>query len=730
MELKIMIQAILKKGRVTAQHVPLPSVSEGAALIKVLYSCISVGTETASVQASNKSLIKRALEQPENVKKVLHMARSAGISETFEKVKKRWEMGSDLGYSLSGIILALGNGIKDFKVGDRVACAGSGIANHAEYVDVPRNLIVRIPDDLGFGEASTVALGSIAMQGARRAEIAFGEYVLIFGLGAIGQIILQIAKNAGARVIGIDLDERRLKVGNENGADLVLNSKDSDIVKEVIHFCDGYGADKVVFTAATTSSTPLHQAFQMTRKKGKVVLVGVSGMQIEREDLYPKELDFLISTSYGPGRYDNQYERRGLDYPYAYVRWTENRNMQEYLRELAEGKIDLKDIIEEVYPVDRVEEAFDKLQGPNKPLLTLLEYNQNLPADLQTLYQEDSKVLVSSKINRKEGIISVALIGAGGFANDVHLPNLFRLKSKYNICAIMNKTPHKAKTIAEQYNAHYATCNIDDILNDKDIDLVLIATRHNLHGEYVLKALNAGKNVFVEKPLCIKEEDLKDIKEFYDLKLKTENSKLPLLMIGFNRRFSKYTQEAKKHTNNRMNPLLMHYRVNAGYIPLDHWVHGEEGGGRIIGEACHFIDLFTFFTECKVKEIYTTTLTPKTKSFSPDDNRVIVLNYEDGSIATLEYFATGSKEFPKEYMEIHFDEKTIIIDDFKSIKGFGVKVDEIKEHVSGKGHLNELAILSEVLQGKTAKWPIELWDMIQTTEVTFEIEKGDRLCVG
>ncbi len=336
--LKIMIQAILKKGRVTAQHVPLPSVSEGAALIKVLYSCISVGTETASVQASNKSLIKRALEQPENVKKVLHMARSAGISETFEKVKKRWEMGSDLGYSLSGVILALGNGIKDFKVGDRVACAGSGIANHAEYVDVPRNLIVRIPDDLGFGEASTVALGSIAMQGARRAEIAFGEYVLIFGLGAIGQIILQIAKNAGARVIGIDLDERRLKVGNENGADLVLNSKDSDIVKGVIHFCDGYGADKVVFTAATTSSTPLHQAFQMTRKKGKIVLVGVSGMQIEREDLYPKELDFLISTSYGPGRYDNQYERRGLDYPYAYVRWTENRNMQEYLRELAEGE--------------------------------------------------------------------------------------------------------------------------------------------------------------------------------------------------------------------------------------------------------------------------------------------------------------------------------------------------------------------------------------------------------
>ena len=725
-----MIQAILKKGRVIGEDVPLPSISEGSALIKVLYSCISVGTETAMVQASNKSLIKRALEQPENVKKVFNMAKSLGISETFEKAKKRWGMGSALGYSLSGIILAIGNGIKDLKVGDRVACAGSCIANHAEYVDVPRNLMVKIPDGLEFREASTVAHGSIAMQGVRRADITFGEYVVIFGLGAIGQITLQIAKHAGARVIGIDLDERRLKISKENVADLILNPKDLDIVKEVIHFCDGYGADKVIFTAATDSSAPLHQAFGMTRKKGKVVLGGVSGMEIKREDLYPKELDFLISTSYGPGRYDDQYERGGLDYPYAYVRWTENRNMQEYLKELAEGKINLNNLIEKVYPIDRVEEAFENLQGPNKPLLTLLEYNQNLPADLQTLYQEKSKVYISPNIVKKEGVINIAIIGAGNFATSVHLPNLSRLRDKYRIYAIMSKTPHKAKAIASQYHAHYATCTIDDILVDKDIDLVMITTRHNLHGEYVLKALNAGKNVFVEKPLCIKEEDLKAIKDFYNSKLKTQNSELPLLMVGFNRRFSKYAQEAKRHTDKRINPLFMHYRVNAGYIPLDQWVHGEEGGGRIIGEACHFIDLFTFFAQCKVKEIYTSMLIPKTQSLSHDDNRVIVLNYEDGSVATLEYFATGSKEFPKEYFEVHFDEKTIIIDDFKSIKGFGVKGKEIKGHVSEKGHLKELGILNDALQGKTSQWPIELWDMFQTTEVTFEIEKGDRLCVA
>jgi predicted dehydrogenase len=399
--------------------------------------------------------------------------------------------------------------------------------------------------------------------------------------------------------------------------------------------------------------------------------------------------------------------------------------MQEYLRELAEGKIGVRNLIEKVCDIENAGEAYEELQKPDRPLVVLLQYNQNLPENLQTLYQRESKVRISPASVKKEGIINIAVIGAGDFATGVHLPNLSRMKDKYRIYAIMNKTSHKAKTIAKQYNAHYATCNSDEILNDKAVDLVLIATRHNLHGEYVLKALNAGKNVFVEKPLCIKEEELDAIRSFYDSQLTSHNSQLPLLMVGFNRRFSKYAQEAKRQVAQRINPLFMHYRVNAGFIPLDHWVHGEEGGGRIIGEACHFIDLFTFFTESKVKEIYTSMLTPKTQSLSSDDNRVIVLNYEDGSVATLEYFATGSKEFPKEYIEIHFDEKTIIIDDFKSMKGFGVKVKEIKHRVPEKGHLREIEILHEALQGKTSHWPIELWDMFQTTEVTFEIEKGN-----
>ena len=714
-----MIQAIVRRGKVFGEDVPLPSVSEGSLLVKVIYSCVSAGTEISMVQASEKSLIRRAVEQPGNVKKVFDMVRSLGIAKTFEKMKGRSNTGSVLGYSLSGFIMAIGNGVKDLKIGDRVACAGAGIANHAEYVDVPENLIVRIPNELGFQEASTVALGAIAMQGVRRADITLGEYVVIFGLGNIGQLALQISKNAGCRVIGIDLDERRLRIGKENGADLILNPDHSDIVKEVTHFTNGYGADKVIFTAGTRSSEPLRKTFQMTRRKGKVVLVGVSGMEIKREDIYPKELDFLISTSYGPGRYDDQYERGGLDYPYAYVRWTENRNMQEYLRELAEGKISLRNLIEKVYPIEKMGEAYEGLKKPVRPLMTLLEYDRNLPDDLQTLYQKESKLYISPDIVKKEGLINVALLGAGAFATSVHLPNLEKLTNKFKIYAILSKTPYKAKAIADQYHAHYATCNIDDILGDNDIDLVIITTRHNLHGEYVLKALNAGKNVFVEKPLCIKQEELDRIKDFYNSQ--SSGSYFPLLMVGFNRRFSKYAQEAKRHVAKRINPLLMHYRVNAGFIPLDHWVHGEEGGGRIIGEACHFIDFFTFFTESRVKEIYSSTIIPKTGSLSADDNRVIVLTYEDGSIATLEYLATGSKEFPKEYIEIHFDEKTIVIDDYKSLRGYGVKVNQIKREAPEKGHLKEFKILYDVLTGKTDRWPIELWDLSQTTALTFMV---------
>ncbi|MCK5644234.1 MAG: bi-domain-containing oxidoreductase, partial [Gammaproteobacteria bacterium] len=587
-----MIQALIKKGRVLPVEVPAPVVSPGSVLIKVVNSCISAGTELSGVSGSGKSLIRRALEQPENVKKVLNMVRSEGIARTYATIMGKLQSGSPTGYSLSGIVIASGEGVADFKPGDRVAAAGAGIANHAEYVDVLRNLVMRIPDDLDFKPASTVTLGGIAMQGVRRAQAALGEFVVVFGAGILGQLAWQMLAASGSRVIAVDLDEKRLDLARKMGAEAVFNPLKCDVIKEIIHYTGGHGADIVLFCAATNNSQALSDAFAMCRKKGRLVMVGVWGAELKREDMYKKELDFLISTSYGPGRYDADYEERGLDYPYSYVRWTENRNMEEYLRLLARKSINVDPLIEATYPIMEVEEAFASLQKPDRPLMVILDYGDNLPDGLEALASQPRKVTIQNRIDKKSGSqrVRVGLIGAGGFAMGMHLPNLQKLSDKYEIRAICSRTGANAKAAATKFGAEYSTTDYQEILADPDIDLTMICTRHNLHGKMVIESLQAGKHTFVEKPLCITKEELETIRNFFNSRLPTPGSRLPILMVGFNRRFSKYAREVKKHVQDRINPLFIHYRINAGYIPLDHWVHTEEGGGRIIGEACHIID--------------------------------------------------------------------------------------------------------------------------------------------
>ena len=719
-----MIQALIKKGCVLPVEVPAPMVSDGAVLIKVVNSCISAGTELSGVTGSGKSLIKRAVEQPENVKKVLNMVRSEGIVSTYTKVMGRLQTtGSPTGYSLSGIVIAVGEGVTDFKPGDRVAAAGAGIANHAEYVDVPQNLVMRMPDGLDFKPASTVTLGGIAMQGVRRAQAALGEFVVVFGAGILGQLALQMLAASGSRVLAVDLDEKRLDLASKMGAEAVFNSSECDVIKEIIHYTGGHGADIVLFCASTNNSQALSDAFAMCRKKGRLVMVGVWGTELKREDMYKKELDFLISTSYGPGRYDANYEERGLDYPYAYVRWTENRNMEEYLRLLARKRINVAPLIEAVYPIMEVEKAFASLQKPERPLMVVLDYGDNLPDDIKNLASQPRKLAVPNRIDTKSGLkrVRVGLIGAGGFAMGMHLPNLQKLSGKYEIRAICSRTGTNAKAAAAKFGAEYSTTDYQEILADPDIDLVMICTRHNLHGRMVLESLKAGKHTFVEKPLCTTKAKLDAIKEFFNPKLKTQNSKLPLLTVGFNRRFSQYAREVKKHVQNRINPLFIHYRMNAGYIPLDHWVHTEEGGGRIIGEACHIIDLFSYLTDSPVKAYSSVGLRPATKSISTSDNKSIILEYEDGSVASLDYFAVGSKELSKEWLEVHFDEKSIVVDDYKSIKGYGVKVADIHSQTPDKGQLEELKEMYRCLNGENKGWPIELESMVETTEVTLRV---------
>lgn len=711
-----MKQAIVKNGIVFNEEVPSPMASKGAILIKVINSCISSGTESVTVKTTGNSLIKRAIEQPENVKKTIDMARSDGIVRTYNKLKNKLTSGKPIGYSISGIVIGIGEGVSKYKIGDRVAAGGAGIANHAEYVNVPENLVVKIPLGLNYTYASSVTLGAIALQSIRRASIGLGEYAVVFGTGILGLLAIQILKASGARIAAIDLDDDRLEIARKIGAEKIINTSIENPVQEIYEWSNGYGADAVIFAAATSKSEPLSLAFQMCKKKGRVILLGVSGMNINREDIYAKELDFLISTSYGPGRYDIRYEEKGLDYPYAYVRWTENRNMQEYLRLLEEGIVKLDLLVTDIISIKNIDTAYESIQkSEKKPLMVIVEYGE--PDDVRIVddKQYKTKIILQTKSTQND-IVNVALIGAGNFAQGIHLPNIAKMKNKFALYAVMTKTGLNGKQVADKYGANYVTTSYDEILRDDNVDLVFITTRHDSHASLSLKALKAGKNVFLEKPLAINEKQLYDIKTYF-----ANAHNPPILMVGFNRRFSKYALEIKKHTEKAINPLFIHYRMNAGYLPVDHWVH--EDGGRIIGEGCHIIDLMTFFIGCRIQSISCEELSPKTKYFTNSDNKAFILKYEDGSVATIEYFALGNNEISKEYMEIHFDKKTIVMDDYKSLKAYGSKINEITSKRSEKGHMEELNRLYQTIIGHNSKWPVELWDMLQTTKASILLAK-------
>lgn len=707
-----MKQAIIRRGRVIAEDVPAPQLEDGCVLIKTAFSCISTGTEVSSVEGTSGNILQKILKHPKKVLETASLIKNQGFKKTKALVDQKLQFGFSFGYSASGTVEAVGRGVSGIKIGDYVAAAGFGYARHASLLSVPQNLVMKIPSPVSFKEASTVALGGIALQGVRRADLKIGEYATVIGTGVLGLLTIQMLKASGVRVFATDFDDRRLELAKQFGAEITMNSGSSDLMKDILNWTHGQGVDGVLFTAATKNSSAISNAFKMCRRKGQVTLVGVSGLELNRDDLYLKELDFKVSTSYGPGRYDKSYEEKGVDYPYAYVRWTENRNMEAYLMLLAQKAIDLSEIIEKTFPISRVEAAFQFLQNETpKPLVCLLEY-ENLP-------QEESKVPLSSTILPKcdKKIIQVGLIGTGGFATGQHLPIIKGLKDQYVLKAVMNRTGSKAKDVGKLYKASYCTSNADDIFHDPDITLAVIATRHDSHAELTLKALEAGKNVFVEKPLATTQEELKKIQAFYqtgDIRSK------PLLFVGFNRRFSPCAVEVQKHTSKRISPLFIYYRMNAGYIPLDHWVH--ENGGRIVGEACHIIDLFSFLTGSPVIEMTVSNLSPKTKVYSETDNKVLTLKYEDGSIATLHYASTGAKDFPKEYMEINFDGKTIQMEDYKTLKGYNISIKHPAAKVPQKGLEEEWEALHKALRGEKS-WPISLESLLETTHLSIEGSK-------
>lgn len=708
-----MKQVLINNSTVSIENVPAPVAESGAVLVQVCNSCISTGTELAGIREPDAPLWRRALEDPSKIAKAVRMAARRGLRHTANVAAGTPRPSHPTGYSAAGIVTGVGEGVQRFRVGDRVACAGGGYAFHAEYISVPENLCCPIPDELDFASASTVTIGAIALQGIRRAEPTLGETFVVIGLGALGQLTAQMLKANGCSVIGIDLDDNRVAIGESLGVDVAVrrNCVDSESV-DVWRRTDGVGADGVIVTAASSSDEILSAAFQMCRKKARVVLVGDVGLNIQRADIYKKELDFRVSTSYGPGRYDRSYEEDGNDYPISYVRWTENRNMSEYIQLLSKGGVRVAPLLNVKMPLEQASDAYDALREQTpRPILAVLEYEKTESANI-------SRVIHYQSMKREsDGRINVAVIGAGQYAKSAHLPNL-AANDDFSLRWVASRSGHNAHETARRFGAGNATTDVEAVLNDDELDAIIICTRHNQHASLALRALEAGKHVLVEKPLALDEESLVKIERFFD-----RNHESPILFTGFNRRFSPYLERVRSITSSRSNPMILNYRMNAGYVPLDHWVHGPEGGGRNLGEACHVYDLFNSLTESKCVSVQATALVPSSSHYSSADNFVANMSFDDGSVASLTYTSLGHKSVAKETMDIYCDGKVLTLTDYKSLEIHGCDKPALNTTEPEKGHKEILQAFAEAIESQQDA-SLPLWQQLQATRTAFQAENA------
>jgi predicted dehydrogenase/threonine dehydrogenase-like Zn-dependent dehydrogenase len=711
-----MKQVLLRNGQAVVEEVPAPSPWPGGVLVRVAFSCISPGTETASLSTTEVKmgvgLLRRALREPEKVRQVLGSLKTRGFRATKAMVQGRLGFGSAVGYSCAGVVAEVGEGVDSFRPGDRVACAGTGYANHAEVVVVPQNLVAVVPPAVDLASAATTTLGAIALQGVRRAQPTLGETIGVIGLGLVGQLTVQLLKAAGCHVVGIDLQRPRVELARSLGLDEGLAPPEGELEARVQALTQGFGLDAVILTAATRSDDPLNLAMRLTRRKGRVVVVGDVGLGLRRAQMYHKELDLLMSTSYGPGRYDPLYEEGGVDYPFGYVRWTENRNMGAYLDLVAAGKIRLAPLIASVFPLAEADKAYGAIRAEGGPLTVLLR--NAVPAD----HPLERRIEVTPRRGGRGGRLRVAVIGAGGFAQSTHLPNLKRLADRFEIRAIVSRTGTTAVATARQYEAAVAATDYGQVLDDPEVDAVLICTRHDLHAAQAAAALRAGKHVFVEKPMAVDRDALADlVKTVHDLQAA---GSCPAFMVGFNRRFSPHATRAKEIVAARSHPLLLRYRMNAGPLPAGHWVNGPEGGGRIVGEACHILDLFAFLTGAPLESATATGIRSPRPGCRDEENFVATLRYRDGSVCTLLYTALGTRDFPKEAMEIYVDGKVVTLDDYRALELHGGKGAGVRTAMQDKGHRAELEAFHRFATGQ-GEAPVSLDTMVEVTEASFEI---------
>ncbi len=685
----------MKSGQTMLEEVPSPQVKSGSVLIKTSRSLVSLGTERMLVEFGKANLIEKARQQPDKVKQVLDKIKTDGLQPTLEAVFNKLGQPLPLGYCNVGTVVAIGKGVTELKVGDRVASNGQ----HAEFVCVPKNLVAKVPDNVSDEEAAFTVIGSIGLQGIRLLNPQLGETVVVTGLGLIGLIAAQLLKANGCKVIGIDFDEEKIQLARAKGIVAINPAKGTDPVKFVMEETDQIGADAVLITASAKTNDVIHQAAEMSRKRGRIVLVGVIGLDIRRDDFYKKELTFQVSCSYGPGRYDENYENKGIDYPLPFVRWTEKRNFDTILQAISMGNLDVKSLITEEVELKDYNLIYGDMRKHGS-IASIIKYPEDTVAD-SVIDVNSSTFSVSAG--------QIGIIGAGNFTSATMIPALMKAKAK--IRYIASAQGLSAKILAKKSGALKATSDYKEILSDKEVDLVMITTRHNLHASMVLESLQAGKSVFVEKPLCLTDQELQEITNAY----KKVSGKGITLTVGFNRRFSPFAQKMKQLSGQGVKNIIA--TMNAGFIPSDVWVHDlEVGGGRIIGEACHFIDLCSYLADSKVISVCMNSMgvTPAENT----DNVSIILRYENGSNAVINYFANGSKAYSKERIEVYSQEKTLVLDNWRELRGYGFKGFSKMKSTMDKGHAAQFALLNERLI-KGGEELISFDSILNTTKASF-----------
>ena len=645
----------LKNGSTSTIEVPCPQASSGQLLIRTNRSLISAGTERMMVDFGKANPIDKARQQPDKVRMVLEKIKTDGLMPTLDAVRNKLDQPLPLGYCNVGVVLETGRGVTGFKIGDRIASNGK----HAEVVSVPVNLCAHIPDAVSDDEAAFTVLGAIALQGIRLVQPTLGEAVVVTGLGLIGQLTVQLLRAHGCRVLGIDFDAARLALAKSFGAEVVNLGTGEDPVSAAERFSRGRGMDAVIVTAATKSSEPMHQAALMCRKRGRIVLVGVTGLELSRDDFFKKELTFQVSASYGPGRYDPNYEEKGHDYPVGFVRWTEQRNLEAVLDMMASGRLDVKPLISHRFSLEQTEAAYAVVGGTVPSMGIVLEY----PSVLETSDAQvrTPTVLLTTNFQTKTGgernkTPAVAFVGSGNYATGVLIPAFKDAGAK--LATVASSAGVSGVHAGKKFGFDETTTDTVSLFSDPQVDALVITTRHNSHAQLVLQALAAGKHVFVEKPLCLTLDELAAIEAA---------AGTPVLMVGFNRRFAPQVQKVKALLAGVQGPKSFVMTVNAGAIPADHWAQDAEvGGGRIVGEACHFIDLLRFLCGTRIARQHVTRMDTLTH-----DSVSISLGFEDGSIGTVHYLANGSKTFPKERLEVFAAGRVLQLDNFRKLQGFG-----------------------------------------------------------